>query len=81
MIGLLIAGGVGYVLGSRAGRGPYEKLAEGTERVARNPQVQRQVDHAKTAAGRKVDRAAPSAPAEAGDTSVDGSTTAQGGQP
>jgi hypothetical protein len=37
---LLIALGVGYVLGARAGRGRYEQIADGARRFAGNPKVQ-----------------------------------------
>ncbi len=37
---LLIAGGVGYVLGARAGRERYEQLMTQAQKVAGNPKVQ-----------------------------------------
>ena len=37
---LLIAGGVGYVLGAKAGRGRYEQLRESYEKVKNDPRVQ-----------------------------------------
>ncbi|MDP3890352.1 hypothetical protein [Nocardioides sp.] len=37
---LLIAGAVGYVLGSKAGRGRYEQIKSGAQKVAENPRVQ-----------------------------------------
>ena len=37
---LLLAFGVGYVLGARAGRGRYEQIADGARRFAGNPTVQ-----------------------------------------
>jgi hypothetical protein len=37
---LLLAFGVGYVLGARAGRGRYEQIADGARRFAGNPKVQ-----------------------------------------
>lgn len=39
-IPLLIAGAVGYVLGSKAGRGRYEQIKSGAQKVAENPRVQ-----------------------------------------
>lgn len=39
-IPLLIAGAVGYVLGTKAGRGRYEQLKTGAQKVAENPRVQ-----------------------------------------
>ena len=37
---LLLAFGIGYVLGARAGRGRYEQIADGARRFAGNPKVQ-----------------------------------------
>lgn len=37
---LLIGIGIGYVLGSRAGRERFEQIRSGTRKVATNPQVQ-----------------------------------------
>lgn len=39
-IPLLIAGAVGYVLGTKAGRGRYEQIKSGAQKVAENPRVQ-----------------------------------------
>lgn len=39
-IPLLIAGAVGYVLGSKAGRGRYEQIKSQAQKVAENPRVQ-----------------------------------------
>jgi len=36
--------GVGFILGSRAGRGPYEKIAAVTSKVWNDPRVQHQID-------------------------------------
>lgn len=52
---LLIAFGVGYVLGARAGRGRYEQIAEGARRFAGNPKVQ-------AAAGKAQETVAQQAP-------------------
>jgi len=38
-----LAGGIGYVLGTRAGQGRYEELKAKADRLARNPQVQETV--------------------------------------
>ncbi len=40
----VIGGAVGFVLGSRAGRRPYEQLAERARRLAGRPEVQRVAD-------------------------------------
>ena len=52
---LLVAAGVGYVLGARAGRGRYEQIADGARRFAGNPKVQ-------AAAGKAQDTVAQQAP-------------------
>jgi hypothetical protein len=44
---LFIAGlGIGYVLGTRAGRERYEQLKSGAMKLWNDPRVQRQVDNA-----------------------------------
>lgn len=43
---VLFAAGVGYVLGARAGRGRYEQIKSGAQKVARNPRVQAAKDKA-----------------------------------
>jgi hypothetical protein len=43
---ILIAGGIGYVLGAKAGRTRYEQIRSGTRRVAGNAQVQKAARHA-----------------------------------
>ena len=40
-----LAGGIGYVLGARAGQGRYEELKSRADRLARNPQVQETVSN------------------------------------
>lgn len=52
---LLVAAGIGYVLGARAGRGRYEQIADGARRFAGNPKVQ-------AAAGKAQDTVAQQAP-------------------
>jgi hypothetical protein len=41
---LLLAGAVGFVLGSRAGRGPYEQMEGWARQVAKRPQVHQVTD-------------------------------------
>ncbi len=53
----LTAAAVGYVLGSRAGRGPYEKLAEQFGQVRSDPRVQEKVAQAQTVAQDKAKQA------------------------
>lgn len=43
---------VGFVVGSRAGRGPYESLERTARQVADDPEVQRRASQAKETAGR-----------------------------
>ena len=52
---MIAAGAVGYVLGSRAGRGPYEKLNKQAERVMGDPRVQKRVSQAKGQAKQKAE--------------------------
>ena len=47
---LLLGLGAGFVLGSRAGRGPYEQLEGNVRRIAGRPEVQDTVAQAKDAA-------------------------------
>ncbi|WP_061962117.1 hypothetical protein [Demequina flava] len=51
----LIAGGVGFLLGSRAGREPYERFVAQVESIKGNPRVQRRTEEAKRTVGRKAD--------------------------
>lgn len=54
-----LAGVAGYVLGSRAGRAPYEELAEGAKKAWNSPEVKKAVREAKRdlkRAGRKITR-------------------------
>ncbi len=46
----LVAAGVGYVLGARAGRQRYEQLRQAATRVKSNPKVQQTAQQAKEAA-------------------------------
>lgn len=54
----LTAGAIGFVLGSRAGRGPYEKLAGKAGEVRRDPRVQEKVSQAQDVAADKAKTAA-----------------------
>jgi hypothetical protein len=47
--------GVGFVLGSRAGSGPYEQLAAKARSVSSQPHVQEVVTNVKSAASSRVD--------------------------
>jgi len=50
--------GVGYVLGSRAGRQRYEQLKGSARKVAQRPEVQQARDRAKTAVSEKFQKGA-----------------------
>ena len=55
---LLILGvgvGVGFLLGSRAGRGPYEKFSAATKQFWEDPRVQKQVDRSVAFANDKAE--------------------------
>jgi hypothetical protein len=51
---LLIGVGIGYVLGSRAGRERYEQIKVGASKVARNPTVQSAAGRAQEAVGQQA---------------------------
>jgi len=57
----LVAGGVGYVLGARAGRQRYEQIRSLAERVSSNPKVQQTASQAADLAKDKVTGAADAA--------------------
>lgn len=69
-IGLIVGLGVGYVLGTRAGRARYEQIKRQAVKVWNLPPVQKQVDKVTDAAKRLpgaafsalVSKAAPSEP-------------------
>ncbi|MDO5661531.1 MAG: hypothetical protein Q4G40_02445 [Brachybacterium sp.] len=44
--------GIGFVVGSRAGRGPYEQLERTARNVAEDPTVREKVDQAREVAGK-----------------------------
>lgn len=45
-LALLVTGAIGYLLGSRAGRGPYDRLSRRYEDVRRDPRVEQRVRQA-----------------------------------
>ncbi|MGA5823953.1 hypothetical protein ACPC54_39670 [Kitasatospora sp. NPDC094028] len=57
-LSLAVGFAAGYVLGSRAGRERYEKIAEVTRRIAENPSVQGAADRARHQAGAVAGKAA-----------------------
>ncbi len=60
-IPLLFAAGVGYVLGTRAGRGRYEQIKAGAKKVAGDSRVQAAKDRAAEAAKEKASEVAHAA--------------------
>ena len=57
----VIGGAVGFVLGSRAGRGPYEELEKRARRLSGHPQVQRVADQVGESAKYVTDQVTQSA--------------------
>jgi hypothetical protein len=56
-LGLIIGFGVGYVLGSKAGRQRYEQIRSGWSRVSGSPAVQQATGRAREMAGGQAKRA------------------------
>ena len=52
---LAVGVGIGFLLGSRAGRGPYEKVAKCTKEFWEDPRVQHQVDRSVAFANDKLE--------------------------
>jgi hypothetical protein len=50
----VIGVGVGFILGSKAGRGPYEGLEEKVRSLRERPEVEEAVERAKGAANEQV---------------------------
>jgi len=57
-LSMLAGGAVGYVLGTRAGRGRYEQIKSQAQRVVNDPRVQRKASAATEAAKDKAAKAA-----------------------
>lgn len=55
LLALAVGIGVGYLLGSRAGRGPYEKVSAAANKVWTDPRVQEQVDRTMAFANDKLE--------------------------
>ncbi|MFW2514273.1 hypothetical protein ACNI3K_10895 [Demequina sp. SO4-13] len=72
-LALLIVGGAGYLLGSRAGREHYEKFTEQAQRFMQDPRVQKGAEQAKRTVKRKADEVADGG--ETRDTVGGGTTT------
>lgn len=58
---------IGYVLGARAGRERYEKMAESARGIAQNPKVHDAARQAKETAGNVAGRAAETVAGKMGD--------------
>jgi hypothetical protein len=58
-LGILVAGGIGYVLGARAGRERYDQIRGLAVRVKDNPTVQQNAQRAAEAAKEAARDAAP----------------------
>ena len=74
---LLVAGGVGYVLGTRAGRERYEQIKRTATRVKDDPRVQEKAAQAADLVKDKVASAASTAAGAA--TTAAGKVTPSGG--
>jgi len=55
LIILALGVGVGFLLGSRAGRGPYERFSKATKQFWEDPRVQKQVDRSVAFANDKLE--------------------------
>jgi hypothetical protein len=55
---VLSAGAVGFVLGSRAGRGPYDQMERWARQVTKRPQVRQVTDQLATSASQISDTTA-----------------------
>ena len=64
---ILIAGGIGYVLGAKAGRTRYEQIRRSAQRVADNPQVQKAAKHAQETDRRRRLEGGPASPVPSDD--------------
>jgi len=58
---VLIAGAIGFVLGSRAGRGPYEQLEQWVRQAGKRPEVREVTDQLAASASRVSDTATQTA--------------------
>jgi hypothetical protein len=58
---VLSAGAIGFLLGSRAGRGPYEQLEQWVRQVAKRPEVRQVTDQLSASASQVSGTAAQTA--------------------
>ena len=54
-LALIAAGAIGYLLGSRAGREPYEKFSKQAEKVMNDPRVKKRASQVKHQAEERAD--------------------------
>jgi Flp pilus assembly protein TadD len=66
---VLLAGTVGFMLGSRAGRGPYEQVERWVRQVAKRPEVRQVGDQLSASTSQVSDAAARAASSVAKQTS------------
>lgn len=78
-LGILLGAGVGYVLGTRAGRERYEQIRQQVQRVWKDPRVQDKKEQAADAAKQKgaelQDKASQKVAESSSDTSGDAGDT------
>ncbi len=53
-LAFVIGVGIGFLIGSRAGSGPYAELEQKVRALRRQPEVESAVEHVKEAASRQV---------------------------
>lgn len=76
---IFLAGlGIGFVIGSRAGRGPYESLERTARQVADDPEVQRRAAQAKDTASRVAQDTAETVKDKAPEVAAGARTTVAG---
>lgn len=75
-LSIAVAGGIGFLAGSRAGRGPYEKTMSRAQSLRNDPQVRQSVADARDVAADKAGDVVQAAKAKADDLgSGPGATT------
>ncbi|HIY25074.1 MAG TPA: hypothetical protein H9837_12385 [Candidatus Brachybacterium merdigallinarum] len=76
---LFLAGlAIGFVLGSRAGRGPYDSLEQAARQVAEDPEVQRRAGQARETAEKAAHDAAATVKEKAPEVAAAAQVTATG---
>lgn len=72
---LLTAAGVGYVLGTRAGRERYDQIVAGVQRIAGNPKVQEAAHRAQDTVAQQASSAASTVSSTVADKLPGGSSS------